>query len=239
VWLDARHLGAERLKSRFPLIWQTCADAGYDLSKDLLPVVPAAHYLVGGVRVDVDGRTSIPGLFASGEVAASGLHGANRLASNSLLEGLVFSRRIARALESEPRPRIGPQHSEPAEKGRAESAPQADPAAARADLQSASAAFLGMGRTEEGLKELLDVIAGLAAREFPRTAAGMEALNLLTVASLSASAAILREESRGCHSRLDFPERDDAKWRAHIVFTKGEPPVIVDVADDACPSERT
>ena len=101
VWLDARHLGEEYLRSRFPSIWQACADAGYDLARDLVPVAPAAHYLIGGVRVDIDGRTSLPGLYASGECAASGLHGANRLASNSLLEGLVFSRRIARALASE------------------------------------------------------------------------------------------------------------------------------------------
>ncbi len=98
VWLDARHLGEEYLRTRFPTIWEACSEAGYDLSRDLLPVAPAAHYMVGGVLVDVDGRTSVPGLYASGEVTASGLHGANRLASNSLLEGLVFSRRIVRAL---------------------------------------------------------------------------------------------------------------------------------------------
>ena len=96
VWLDARHLGAEYLEARFPTIWETCLEAGYDLSTDLIPVAPAAHYMIGGVRVDIDGRTSVPGLYAAGEVTASGLHGANRLASNSLLEGLVFSRRIVR-----------------------------------------------------------------------------------------------------------------------------------------------
>ena len=101
VWLDARHLGEEYLRARFPTIWEACSEAGYDLSRDLLPVAPAAHYIVGGVRVDVDGRTSVPGLYASGEVTASGLHGANRLASNSLLEGLVFSRRIVRALDAD------------------------------------------------------------------------------------------------------------------------------------------
>ncbi len=104
VWLDARHLGEEYLRTRFPTIWEACAEAGYDLSRDLLPVAPAAHYLVGGVLVDVDGRSSLPGLYASGEVTASGLHGANRLASNSLLEGLVFSRRIARALQESSEP---------------------------------------------------------------------------------------------------------------------------------------
>ncbi|MDY0340347.1 MAG: L-aspartate oxidase, partial [Coriobacteriia bacterium] len=101
VWLDARHLGADFLERRFPTIWQGCREAGFDLSRDLVPVAPAAHYLIGGVRTDIDGRSSLPGLYAAGECAASGLHGGNRLASNSLLEGLVFSRRIVRALEHE------------------------------------------------------------------------------------------------------------------------------------------
>jgi len=91
VWLDARHLGEPLLKARFPMIFETCLEAGYDLSRDLIPVAPAAHYAIGGIRVDIDGRTSVPGLYASGECACSGLHGANRLASNSLLEGLVLS----------------------------------------------------------------------------------------------------------------------------------------------------
>jgi L-aspartate oxidase len=98
VSLDARHLGEEYLRSRFPTIWAACADAGYNLARDLVPVAPAAHYIVGGVRVDIDGRTTVPGLYASGEVTASGLHGANRLASNSLLEGLVFGARAAAAM---------------------------------------------------------------------------------------------------------------------------------------------
>lgn len=107
VWLDARHLGEALLRHRFPAIWQACLDAGFDLATDLVPVAPAAHYQIGGVRVDVDGRTSLPGLYGSGECTASGLHGANRLASNSLLEGLVFSRRIARALTSDEASRRG------------------------------------------------------------------------------------------------------------------------------------
>ena len=128
VWLDARHLGAEMLKTRFPTIWEHCRDVGFDLCSDLVPVAPAAHYMVGGVRVDADGRSTLPGLFASGEVTASGLHGANRLASNSLLEGFVFSRRIARAVAGgcRPRPRraccpvrrTGPRSSRSSARGR-------------------------------------------------------------------------------------------------------------------------
>ncbi|MDH4139150.1 MAG: L-aspartate oxidase, partial [Coriobacteriia bacterium] len=98
IWLDARHLGSGYLQARFPMIWETCLEAGFDLSRDFVPVAPAAHYMIGGVNVDIDGRSSLAGLYASGEVTASGLHGANRLASNSLLEGLVFSRRVVRAL---------------------------------------------------------------------------------------------------------------------------------------------
>lgn len=109
VWLDARHLGGDYLRQRFPTIWDRCLEAGYDISRDLVPVAPTAHYMIGGVRVDIDGRTSLPGLYATGEVAASGLHGANRLASNSLLEGLVFSRRIARALLEDSESAIAPE----------------------------------------------------------------------------------------------------------------------------------
>lgn len=240
VWLDARHLGESYLRGRFPNIWRACADAGFDLAHDLVPVAPAAHYLVGGVRVDMDGRTSVPGLFASGEVAATGLHGANRLASNSLLEGLVFSRRIARALDA-----TGwPPESAPAGSGigpaRAEAHPAVPPSVTSGDaagegdplarLHRVTGAHLGMTRTEHGLEAALHGLRGLeavieSAVPEPRAAvAGLEFANLVTVASLIARAAALREESRGCHSRLDHPERDDERWRGHTVFRRGDQP---------------
>jgi L-aspartate oxidase len=218
VWLDARHLGETYLRRRFPSIWQACADAGYDLSADLVPVAPAAHYLVGGVRVDLDGRTSVPGLYASGEVAATGLHGANRLASNSLLEGLVFSRRIARALEvpqAVETPGIVAPHRPEGEAGDREIVSR---------LYEVSARHLGMGRSEEGLSRAADEIEGLSAKlGEPVGVDGLEALNLLTVAALICNAAWLRQESRGCHFRVDFPHRDDEHWRVRAVQQSGVP----------------
>ncbi len=217
VWLDARHLGEEFLRARFPNIWRACLEAGYDLSRDLLPVAPAAHYLVGGVKVDVDGRTSLPGLYASGEVAASGLHGANRLASNSLLEGLVFSRRIVRALEDEAAPAPGPVHAV------ADGWSAPSPAPPRiGELHAATARWVGMSRTAEGLELAAETLGALAESIAPnRDVAQLEFANLVTVATLITHAALVREESRGCHSRLDHPERDDAEWRVHTVWSRG------------------
>lgn len=225
VWLDARHLGETYLKARFPTIWEACSEAGYDLSRDLLPVAPAAHYLVGGVRIDVDGRTTVPGLYASGEVTESGLHGANRLASNSLLEGLVFSRRIIRVLpedlpENGRRVRrivcdtgsaivsVSPQI--PAE--------QPDQSRLRDTMQR----FVGMTRTDEGLSEAAGVIASLAPalERGVATPSALEFANLVTTGALITHAAWARTESRGCHSRLDFPERDDDTWRVRNVFQR-------------------
>jgi len=222
VWLDARHLGEARLRARFPTIWKACADAGYDLAHDLLPVAPAAHYMVGGVRVDIDGRTTIPGLYASGEVAASGLHGANRLASNSLLEGLVFSRRIARVLPP-PRQR-GDVPRLVAETPRPASGSLTSTAAVE-KLHQVTSRSLGMSRSAEGLEEAISAIEDLeVALAVGVAPADIEACNLLTVAELIAVAARERQESRGCHSRSDFPVRDDARWLGRVVMTRDAGP---------------
>lgn len=224
VWLDARHLGESYLRGRFPTIWQACADAGYDLSSDLVPVAPAAHYLVGGVRVDLDGRTSVPGLYASGEVAATGLHGANRLASNSLLEGLVCSRRIARALD-DPHPVSTPRVAAP----RVEAAASHPDTAAR--LHELSARHMGMGRSAQGLEAAAEGIEQVAAAlGEPFEVSDFEQLNLLTVASLICAAAWSRAESRGCHHRLDHPQRDDTHWRVRTIFASGTAPRFEPVA---------
>ena len=228
VMLDARHLGEEYLRTRFPTIWAACADAGYDLAHDLVPVAPAAHYLVGGVRIDIDGRTSVPGLFASGEVTCSGLHGANRLASNSLLEGLVFSRRIARALAAAAQVRMP---------GRvlAEAEPSAAPRVSRDEvlqsLRDEMQRNVAMTRTDAGLSQAAEALDSLSTFAEPNSCdpADLELRNLTTVATLITHAAWLRTESRGCHSRLDFPTRDDATWRARIVMARGVAPTIVRV----------
>lgn len=232
VWLDARHLGAEFLKRRFPTIWQGCREAGYDLSRDLVPVAPAAHYLVGGVRTDVDGRTSLPGLYAAGECAASGLHGANRLASNSLLEGLVFSRRIARALEGERvRQRSGRIVAHP-------DLPSStmDARAIRMSLQTLMSADVAVTRSGKGLSGALEGIRALFGSSGGDRPYEIETRNLLTNAALMAAAALVREESRGTHFRSDHPERDDAGWRGHIVWSTSGPPRFQRIAEpDAIP----
>ena len=226
VWLDARHLGEPLLRSRFPTIWRGCLEAGYDLSTDLVPVAPAAHYQIGGVRVDLDGRTSLPGLYASGEVSASGLHGANRLASNSLLEGLVFSRRIAAVLREELEPHPPLRLSTYTDDECDEHTTVADVALARAVLQALMSAHVGATRAAEGLSAAAERIAGFAAA-LPDDTANMplmELHNLVTVSALIVQAALTREESRGVHARLDFPLRDDERWRGHVVYRRGEEP---------------
>jgi L-aspartate oxidase len=228
VWLDARHLGEEYLKARFPTIWEACLEAGYDLSRDLLPVAPAAHYIVGGVRVDIDGRTSVPGLYASGEVTASGLHGANRLASNSLLEGLVFSRRIVRALDVDDEVVEIPEHvsASPGRVAPGTTAAGCDPAEAPTLLRDTMQRLVGMSRTDAGLAEAAGVLGDISCVVDMTSArqSDLELANLTTVATLITHAAWLRTESRGCHSRIDFPERDDEHWRVRTVFRRGFAP---------------
>ena len=223
VWLDARHLGRGLLEARFPMIFATTREAGYDLAADLIPVAPAAHYMIGGVRVDMDGRTSVPGLYASGEVAASGLHGANRLASNSLLEGLVFSRRVVRAL--------GGDGGTGTSGERVSSSPEPRPGHLKAvarleELQYLMSRFVGVIRTAEGLSVATSSLAAMAEVLHVRmtTRPELELQNLVTVANLVAASALRREESRGTHFREDFPARDDARWRVHDVWRRdGEP----------------
>lgn len=225
VWLDARHLGSDYLEKRFPTIWAACKDAGLDLSEDLIPVAPAAHYMIGGVSVDIDGRTSMPGLYASGEATASGLHGANRLASNSLLEGLVFSRRIMRALERSETPQL------PARivSGPAPTTALFTGARGRMTLQETMSTFVGMTRTEGSLREAANVLEGLAGvlDVSLRRPEELEFQNMVTIATLITHAAWLRAESRGTHFRGDFPDRDDEHWLVHTVWRRGASPRMV------------
>ncbi len=209
MWLDARHFGEEKWQRRFPTILATCRSHGVDPVTELIPVAPACHYASGGVRTDLWGRTDVPGLYATGEVACSGVHGANRLASNSLLEGLVFSRRIAAVLPGELRP-----WSEPAADARTAGLV---PGAVRRGLQDAMTTRVGVLRNAEGLAGVTDYLDGLAAT--PADLVDLDAwetTNLLTISSAVADAATAREETRGSHWREDFPERDDADWSGHL-----------------------
>ncbi|MBI5018223.1 MAG: FAD-binding protein [Deltaproteobacteria bacterium] len=218
VFLDARHLGVEFLRSRFQSVWNNCFAAGYDLSRDLIPVVPAAHYMIGGVRVDLDGRTSLPGLFASGEVTASGLHGANRLASNSLLEGLVFSRRIVRALAEE-----APRLLADRVMSVSQRCPTARRVFRRSALQGVMSDWVGMTRSDASLSQACNRLRemGEAVMRTIGCAPGdFECQNLVTVAALVAHAARYRIESRGTHYRRDFPVANDSRWRIHAVWRR-------------------
>jgi L-aspartate oxidase len=209
MWLDARHLGAAFWERRFPTILATARQHGVDPVTELIPVAPACHYASGGVATDLWGRTSVTGLYATGEVACSGVHGANRLASNSLLEGLVFSRRIADVLPGELRPR-----SRPAPDPRT---PGLLSGSARRELQESMTSWVGVLRSADGLAEaeiLLDKLAGDTTEVVDQES--WETTNLLTVSAALAAAAALREETRGSHWREDFPDRDDARWAGHF-----------------------
>ena len=212
VWLDARHFGAEKWRVRFPTIHTTLLSLGVDPVHDLIPVVPACHYASGGIRVDLDGESSLRNLFACGESACTGVHGANRLASNSLLEGLVFGHRIAEAVIG----RLGG----PAEPPRPVVAPGSGPLlddGARLRLQALMSRDVGVLRDEKGLALATAELGELAEQDggIPGTEA-WETTNLLTVAAALVQAASRREETRGAHWRDDHPDRDDEHWRGHL-----------------------
>ncbi|GLZ62016.1 MULTISPECIES: L-aspartate oxidase [Micromonospora] len=216
VFLDARHLGGDFLAGRFPTIVASCLAIGVDPATDLIPVAPAAHYASGGVRTDLRGRTSIPGLYACGEVACTGVHGANRLASNSLLEGLVFSRRIAEDIAAGL-----PEQAQPADVGAWRGGTGwVLPAEVTPSLQRAMTRGAGVLRSAATLAETAGTLTELGvARGRPRTA-DWEATNLLTVASTLVAAAYARGETRGCHWREDFPTADE-RWLGHLVGAVG------------------
>jgi len=212
VWLDARAFGAEMWQRRFPTILATCRSHGVDPVRDLIPVAPACHYASGGVATDLHGRSSVPGLYACGEVACSGVHGANRLASNSLLEGLVFSRRIAEQLAE-----ALPPHQEPARDDRPAGLVDG---AVRAALQHTMTERAGVLRSRDGLAAGAGALGDLAGRTTDAAdVSAWETTNLLTVSTALLAAAAAREETRGSHWREDFPDRDDEHWARHVDVT--------------------
>jgi L-aspartate oxidase len=212
VYLDARHFGDEKWRVRFPTILASCRSHGIDPVRELIPVAPACHYSSGGVWTDLHGQTSVPGLFACGEVACTGVHGANRLASNSLLEGLVFARRIASHLAHGL-----PELREPAADSRVPGLVDADVVP---ELQRAMTIGAGVIRSATGLSEAGATLGKLIEQPAgePGTP-GWEATNLVTVASALIAAATAREESRGSHWREDHPDRDDRTWSGNLDLT--------------------
>jgi L-aspartate oxidase len=213
VWLDARHFGLEKWRVRFPTILASLESHGIDPVHELIPVVPACHYASGGVRTDLSGRSTIPGLYVCGEAACTGVHGANRLASNSLLEGLVFGRRIAADIRDW-LATDAPAGREPVrydgERGLVDEG-------VRTDLQQLMSADAGVLRDAAGLAHAVVGLRAIAARPpGPAGIAAWEVTNLTTVASALVKAAALREETRGSHWREDFPDRDDEHWLGHL-----------------------
>jgi L-aspartate oxidase len=220
VFLSLEHLDPDFVHGRFPLISDACRRVGLDLARDPVPIGPAAHYIMGGVATDLDGQTSVPGLFAAGEAACTGVHGANRLASNSLLEGLVFGARAGRAMVAAPvesafRRTVG------------SGATPTEPAPL--DIQAEEIQRLmwrdvGLFRDRDGLARAVETLDAACARvdahrreERTFDAGGWRAVNILTVGRLIARAALRREESRGGHYRTDFPERDDIHWKRRVI----------------------
>ena len=219
VYLDLSHLDATLVRSRFPGIAEACAKFGLDITCDRIPVRPGAHYVIGGVKVDRQGRTSLPGLWAAGEVTSSGLHGANRLASNSLLEGLVYG---AHAGEAASRAAAEGPHTMLASRIQyaAHDGDEAiDVADVRVSLKTLMGRFVGVERDAGGLREAADSLHSFATYVMPHqfsSVSGWELQNMIVTASCIISAALARTESRGVHYRSDYPQMDDRNWRRHL-----------------------
>ena len=220
VYLDLSHLPAEAVRQRFPGIAKRCREFGLDIATDRVPVRPGAHYMIGGVKVDLHGRTTLDGLLAAGEVTSSGLHGANRLASNSLLEGLVYGARAGEAASAAALALPDAYTAIPLENE------QVDPPQERLDLPDIRNSLkslvwraAGVRRTGEGLRDAARTIVGwqryVLSQQFSDPD-GWELQNMLTVAHVMITAALRREESRGVHLRSDFPEEDDQRWQVRL-----------------------
>jgi L-aspartate oxidase len=221
IFLNLRHLNPDEVHRRFPMIAATCLKAGFDLARDLIPVGPAAHYMMGGVETDLDGRTSVPALFAAGEVACTRVHGANRLASNSLLEGLVFGARSGRAMAAPP---CAADLPAPVFRDRLPPSPNcATREMNEAEIRTLMWRSVALFRDRGGLRNAVSLLHEQKAALDDQLASrpvldheGWRRASLLTVSSLIARAALRREESRGGHFRTDFPARDDLKWQVHV-----------------------
>lgn len=210
VWLDLTHLGEAFLRERFPRIYQTCLQYGVDITRQPAPIRPAAHYAMGGVRTDLTGRTSLAGLFAAGEVACTGVHGANRLASNSLLEAVVFGARAGRAMRESPSTSVG------------DSSPASSfdvPRAEAIDIRHLTWDQCGIVRCRDGLERAIEQLEQYGSQPAQPTRERAALRNIHQVALLIARSALAREESRGAHFRTDFPAKR-AEFEKHSVISR-------------------
>jgi len=216
VYLDVTHVNATQIQKHFPRLYATCMAYNIDITEDLVPVRPAAHCTLGGVRTDLDGRTNVAGLYAAGEIAATGVHGANRLASNSLLEALVFGARAGKAMrnvenatsQGAPEPKAMYSNG-PVDVGVEELVVQ---------IQSLMWSEVGIVRTRTGMQKAVKALEEMAPKlAHPKTRRGHEAANLHLAALLVARSALAREESRGAHYRMDYPDHDDKRFLKHSI----------------------
>jgi L-aspartate oxidase len=215
VFLDLRHLGKEFVKNRFPSIHTTCIQYGIEITEDLIPVSPAAHYIMGGVKTDTNGRTSIRGLYAAGEVACTGVHGANRLASNSLLEGLVFGMRTGQAALS------SPVRSAPTAPATFSPASIRDHDEIRHILRKIMWERVGIIRCASSLGEVRGRLLEwrvITRRDYV-TRRELELKNMLTVSEIIVHAALARKGSVGAHYRSDYKERGE-RWQEHLSWDR-------------------
>ena len=230
VYLDVRHLPNVQFRERFPQLARLVDQFEIDAAKDLIPIHPAAHYMIGGVDVDMDGRTSLPGLYAVGEASCTGLHGANRLGSNSLLEGLAFGARAGidagRGVREEKVafPQTLEHRIPPSTKT------ELDIADVKSSLRSVMWRNVGIERSGDRLAETREIVAFWSRYVMDKVfdpeslgdaaTSGWELQNMLTACALISAAAYTRTESRGAHHRLDYPARDDAHWRLHLLWRR-------------------
>jgi L-aspartate oxidase len=217
VYLDLTHLKPDHVRQRFPRIYSTCLEFNIDITTEVIPIRPAAHYAMGGVRTDLSGQTNLPGLYVAGEAAATGVHGANRLASNSLLEGLVYGARAGQAMRDhlhESTSRLSPKRSAssngPVDSGIEDLIRQ---------VRDTMWNKVGIVREGSGLREASEQLRSLQPRVgHPGTRRAFEARNILTSALVVTRSAVAREESRGAHYRTDYPSHEDAKFLKHSVM---------------------
>jgi L-aspartate oxidase len=220
VFLDIRHRDGRYLRRRFPAIYKECLESGFRMEADLIPVSPAAHYMCGGIKTDIHGGTSLPGLFALGECACTGVHGANRMASNSLLECVVFSEMAYERVKGMRLNDVG--EAPPGREVEIVEIPGV--AVQRSHLQDLMWDYAGINRSVSSLNQAISEINSLEEMMEELWMMGLdpalvELSNMVTVARLIIQAALTRKESRGTHHVSDYPETDDENWLKHIVFS--------------------
>ncbi len=222
VFLDVTHLPPHTITARFPHIYRFCLDHGLDITRSLIPVAPAAHYMIGGIKTNSWGETNIAGLFATGEVACTGVHGANRLASNSLLEAIVFSKRIVERTGNKSKEEVsaGVKTKNVYSSLGQRPVPHVLPRVGLAAIQQLHWDRVGIIRDKEGLEQAAGILAAWQQSLTPPTdQPSYELSNLILTGRLLTEAAFIREESRGAHMRSDFPHTSP-KWQCHIIWKK-------------------